>query len=80
MSEKEKEIVAYHETGHALVAVNVDSTDPVHKISILPRGFALGYTLQLPEEDKFLISREHILSQRKFYLVDELPKRLFLVK
>ena len=68
MSEKEKEIVAYHETGHALVAVNVDSTDPVHKISILPRGFALGYTLQLPEEDKFLISREHILSQLKILL------------
>ena len=68
MSDKEKEIVAYHETGHALVAVNVESTDPVHKISILPRGFALGYTLQLPEEDKFLISREHMLSQLKILL------------
>ncbi|MEK9727373.1 MAG: ATP-dependent zinc metalloprotease FtsH [Candidatus Margulisiibacteriota bacterium] len=68
MSDKEKEIVAYHETGHALVAVNVDSTDPVHKISILPRGFALGYTLQLPVEDKFLISRQHILSQLKILL------------
>ena len=48
--------------------MNVESTDPVHKISILPRGFALGYTLQLPEEDKFLISREHMLSQLKILL------------
>ena len=68
MSEKEKEIVAYHEVGHALVAVNVEESDPVHKISILPRGFALGYTLQLPEEDTFLISREKMLSQMQILL------------
>jgi cell division protease FtsH len=68
MSEKEKEIVAYHEVGHALVAINVPESDPVHKISILPRGFALGYTLQLPEEDTFLISKEQILSQLQILL------------
>lgn len=68
MSDKEKEIVAYHEVGHALVAVNVQESDPVHKISILPRGFALGYTLQLPEEDTFLISREKMLSQMQILL------------
>jgi cell division protease FtsH len=68
MSDKEKEIVAYHETGHALVAVNLESTDPVHKVSILPRGFALGYTLQLPKEDTFLISKDQILSQLKILL------------
>lgn len=68
MSDKEKQIVAYHETGHALVAVNVEESDPVHKVSILPRGFALGYTLQLPEQDKFLISKQHIQSQLQILL------------
>ena len=76
MSEKEKEIVAYHETGHALVAVNVEESDPVHKISILPRGFALGYTLQLPEEDTFLISREKMLSQMQILLGGRIAEEL----
>jgi cell division protease FtsH len=76
MSDKEKEIVAYHETGHALVAVNVEESDPVHKISILPRGFALGYTLQLPEEDTFLISREKMLSQMQILLGGRIAEEL----
>ncbi|MDR1996780.1 MAG: AAA family ATPase, partial [Candidatus Margulisbacteria bacterium] len=58
MSAAEKEIIAYHEVGHALVARNIPGADPVHKISILPRGLALGYTLQLPTEDKYLVSRK----------------------
>ncbi|MDC0036678.1 ATP-dependent zinc metalloprotease FtsH [bacterium] len=62
MSDHEKEVIAYHEVGHALVAAYAKKTDPVHKISILPRGRALGYTLQLPVEDKFLMSREEIIS------------------
>ena len=62
MSDYEKEVIAYHEVGHALVAAYAKKSDPVHKISILPRGRALGYTLQLPVEDKFLMSREEILS------------------
>ncbi len=61
MSEHEKEVIAYHEVGHALVAAKTKKSDPVHKISILPRGRALGYTLQLPIEDKFLMSKEEIL-------------------
>jgi cell division protease FtsH len=65
MSEKEKEIVAYHEVGHALVAKFLPDMDPVHKISILPRGRALGYTLQLPTEDKFLMSKSEIENQIK---------------
>tara|TARA_B100001121_G_scaffold310367_1_gene340995 strand:- start:18574 stop:20571 length:1998 start_codon:yes stop_codon:yes gene_type:complete len=76
MSDKEKEIVAYHEVGHALVAVNVEESDPVHKISILPRGFALGYTLQLPEEDTFLISREKMLSQMQILLGGRIAEEL----
>ncbi len=63
MSKHEKEIIAYHETGHALVAKMIPNTDPVHKISVLPRGMALGYTLQLPLEDKYLISKQEILDQ-----------------
>ena len=58
----------------------MDSTDPVHKISILPRGFALGYTLQLPVEDKFLISREHILPNLKILLGGRIAEDIILVK
>ena len=58
ISPREKNIIAYHETGHALVAKHLPGSDPVHKISIIPRGhMALGYTLQLPEEDRFLMSK-----------------------
>ncbi|MCX7905310.1 MAG: AAA family ATPase, partial [Elusimicrobiales bacterium] len=63
ISEKEKKIIAYHEAGHALVAKIIDGCDPVHKISIIPRGPALGYTLQLPQEDKYLLSKNDILSK-----------------
>jgi len=57
---REKEVIAYHEMGHAIVAAECETADPVHKVSILPRGMALGYTLQLPIEDKHLISRSEI--------------------
>ncbi len=61
ISKAEREIIAYHEAGHALIASKLEGTDPVHKISIIPRGhMALGYTLQLPEEDRFLISRREL--------------------
>lgn len=61
LSEKERKIIAYHEVGHALVASKLDGADPVHKISIIPRGhMALGYTLQLPEEDRFLVSKSEL--------------------
>ena len=55
ISEREKKIIAYHEGGHALVAYLLPNADPVHKISVIPRGRALGYTLTLPLEDKFLM-------------------------
>ena len=61
---KERQIVAYHELGHALVALNLPGADPVQKISIVPRGIgALGYTLQVPTEDRFLMSRSELLNR-----------------
>jgi cell division protease FtsH len=64
LNEKEKEIVAYHEAGHALVAASLPNADPVHRISIIPRGIAaLGYTLQLPTEDRYLMTRSELLDK-----------------
>jgi len=60
ISDREKKIIAYHESGHTLVAKLTPGSDPVHKVSIIPRGPALGYTLQLPLEDKFLTTRLEI--------------------
>ncbi|HJY33701.1 MAG TPA: ATP-dependent zinc metalloprotease FtsH, partial [Vicinamibacterales bacterium] len=64
MNAREREIVAYHEAGHALVATALPGLDPVHKISIVQRGFgALGYTMQLPLEDKYLMTRTDLRHQ-----------------
>jgi cell division protease FtsH len=64
LNDKEKEIVAYHESGHALAAASVPNADPVHRISIVPRGIAaLGYTLQLPTEDRYLMTRSELLDK-----------------
>lgn len=63
ISDKEKKIIAYHESGHALIAKLIPGTDPVHKVSIIPRGPALGYTLQLPTEDRYLTSKGEILDR-----------------
>ncbi|MEE8425410.1 MAG: ATP-dependent zinc metalloprotease FtsH, partial [Elusimicrobiota bacterium] len=63
MSDREKNIIAYHESGHTLVAKLLPGTDPVHKVSIIARGMALGYTLQLPEEDKYLTTKSEILNR-----------------
>jgi cell division protease FtsH len=62
ISEKDKKIIAFHEAGHALVAHNLPGTDPIHKISIIPRGMALGYTLQLPGEDRYLVSKTELIN------------------
>jgi cell division protease FtsH len=63
ISESEKKIVAYHEAGHTLVAKTLPGCDPVHKVTIIPRGPALGYTMQMPLEDKYLTSRTEILNR-----------------
>jgi cell division protease FtsH len=63
ISEKEKATIAYHEMGHALVGWTLEHTDPVHKISIVSRGMALGWTLSLPTEDKYLVSKAELVDQ-----------------
>jgi cell division protease FtsH len=63
ISESEKKVVAYHEAGHTLVAKMLPGCDPVHKVTIIPRGPALGYTLQMPLEDKYLTSKTEILNR-----------------
>jgi cell division protease FtsH len=63
ISESEKKVVAYHEAGHTLVAKTLPGCDPVHKVTIIPRGPALGYTLQMPLEDKYLTSKTEILNR-----------------
>ncbi|PIU20668.1 MAG: cell division protein FtsH [Elusimicrobia bacterium CG08_land_8_20_14_0_20_59_10] len=63
ISEHERKLVAYHEAGHTLVAKSLPGCDPVHKVSIIPRGPALGYTLQLPIEDRYLTSKSDILNR-----------------
>jgi cell division protease FtsH len=63
MTEEEKLLTAYHEGGHAIVAINVKATDPVHKATIIPRGRALGMVMQLPERDKLSMSLEQMTSR-----------------
>ena len=63
MTEEEKMLTAYHEGGHAIVALNVKATDPVHKATIIPRGRALGMVMQLPERDKLSMSLEQMTSR-----------------
>ena len=61
MTEEERRITAYHEGGHALVAHALPHTDPVHKVTIMPRGRALGYTMVLPDEDRYAVTRNQML-------------------
>ena len=68
MNEREKLITAYHEAGHALVAAAMPNVDPVQKITILPRGRALGYTMVMPESDKYSKSRSELLGQLAYML------------
>ncbi len=68
MSEKEKLITAYHEGGHALVAAALPGSDPVHKVTILPRGRALGYTMVLPDEDKYSQTRSEMLDKLAYMM------------
>ena len=68
MTEEERRITAYHEGGHALVASALPHTDPVHKITIMPRGRALGYTMVLPDEDRYATTRNQMLDQLAYSL------------
>ncbi len=77
MTEAERKTIAYHECGHALVGHVLENSDPVHKISIIARGRALGYTLQLPEEDHFLETRGGMLDQIAVLLAGRTAEELF---
>ncbi len=77
MTESERTTIAYHESGHALVGHVLENSDPVHKISIISRGRALGYTLQLPEEDRFLETRDGMLDQIATLLGGRTAEELF---
>ncbi len=78
MNDREKRMIAYHEAGHALVAHVLPNTDPVHKISVIPRGRALGYTLTLPEEDKFLTTREELSDELAMLLGGRVAEELIM--
>jgi cell division protease FtsH len=76
ISDKEKQVIAYHEAGHALVGHVLPNTDPIHKISIIPRGQALGYTLALPTEDKFLVARTEMIDELAMLLGGRVAEKL----
>ena len=76
MSEAERTTIAYHESGHALVGHILDNADPVHKISIISRGQALGYTMQLPDEDHFLKTRREMLDELAVFLGGRVAEEL----
>ncbi len=79
MTDEEKKLTAYHEAGHAIVGLIVPSHDPVHKVTIIPRGRALGVTMFLPEGDRYSYTREYLESKFPACLVAVLPKKLFSV-
>ncbi|HLI57872.1 MAG TPA: hypothetical protein VKY26_12680, partial [Actinomycetota bacterium] len=76
ISEKEKVIIAFHESGHALVGWALPNADPVHKVSIISRGRALGWTLTLPTEDRFLVSRSELIDQLAMLLGGRVSEEL----
>ena len=78
ISDKEKKLTAYHEAGHALVGMMLTHTDPVHKVSIIPRGRAGGYTLMLPKEDRYYATRSELLDQLKTLLGGRVAEALVL--
>jgi cell division protease FtsH len=80
ISDEEKEMTAYHEAGHALVAAMEDEADPLHKVSIIPRGMALGVTQQLPLEDKYTYSKTYLEAQLCVFLAGRVSEEIFLNK
>ncbi len=78
ISDFEKKLVSYHEAGHGLVAALLPHTDPLHKISIIPRGGAGGYTLLLPKEDRHYMTRSHLLNQVTMLLGGRMAEKLVL--
>lgn len=78
LSNEDKRIIAYHEAGHALVGLKVPNADPVHKVTIIPRGMALGVTQQLPEADRFNYSKDYLLGQIAIFMGGRIAEDEFL--
>ncbi len=77
LTDHEKKLTAYHEAGHTLVGLKVPSADPVHKVSIIPRGMALGVTMQLPEADRHSYTKEYMMSQIAILMGGRLAEEIF---
>ena len=78
ISDNEKRLTAYHEGGHTLVGMLLDNADPVHKVTIIPRGRAGGYTLSLPKEDRYYATRSEMLDELKVLLGGRVAEALVL--
>jgi len=78
LSEEEKKTTAYHEAGHALIAAKTPKADPLHKVTIIPRGMALGLTMQLPIDDKHTYSKEYLESELTVLMGGRLAEEIFL--
>jgi len=78
MNEEEKRNTAYHESGHAVVAKLMPKSDPVHKVTIIPRGRALGLTMQLPEEDRYAYDRQYLMSRIAVLFGGRIAEELFM--
>ena len=78
LSDEEKKVTAFHEAGHALVAVLSDHSDPLHKVTIIPRGMALGVTMQLPIDDKHTYTRDYLNTRLAIMMGGRLAEELFL--
>ncbi len=80
MDEKEREMTAYHEAGHAIVSLHLPESDPLHKVTIIPRGRALGVTMQLPEKDKYSQSRTYLTSRLSILFAGRVAEEMILGK
>ena len=78
LSDEEKKVTAYHEAGHALVAAKLPHSDPLHKVTIIPRGMALGVTMQLPIDDKHTYTQEYLETEIAIMMGGRLAEEMFL--
>jgi cell division protease FtsH len=78
LSEDDKRDTAYHESGHVLVAAKRDHADPLHKVTIIPRGMALGVTMQLPEEDKHTVTKDYLDTQLAILMGGRCAEEIFM--
>ncbi|MFZ0662660.1 MAG: ATP-dependent zinc metalloprotease FtsH [Acidobacteriaceae bacterium] len=78
LTDEEKRVTAYHESGHAVVAALSDHADPLHKVTIIPRGMALGVTMQLPEDDKHTVTKDYLETQLAILMGGRIAEEIFL--